>query len=79
MSESADLAQVETDQAQTHFAQIRSCVRLHNGFHTGFVPLQAGYLTQPQNCEPGRGPFFAVRNAMGLPQSGQLGACGESV
>ena len=46
------------------------------GFYTGFVPLQAGYLAQPQNCAPARRPFLAVRKAMRPPQTGQGGGDG---
>lgn len=46
------------------------------GFYTGFVPLQAGYLAQPQNCAPARGPCLAVRKAMRPPQTGQAGGNG---
>ena len=38
-----------------------------------WVRLQSGYPEHPQNCDPARAPWRAVRRTMGLLQSEQAG------
>ena len=40
-------------------------------YSTFTIPLQAGYLEQPKNALPARGPFEATRLTIGAPHFGQ--------